>query len=99
LSTRLDGTPTAYFRGRKLQGKSVKLPEGYRGVVAAVSEAEKPATEAEVIDLEAEAPQGSLQVQAEFDEMLVWGHESTVDASADPYMRGVEEWLALSDTV
>jgi ribonuclease H2 subunit C len=77
----------------------VKLPEGYRGVVAVVSEAEKSATETDVIDLEAETPQGSLQVQAEFDEMLVWGHESTVDASADPYLRGAEEWLALAEKV
>lgn len=99
MAYRADGTPTAYFRGRKLQGKSVKLPEGYRGVIAAVSEAEEPTVQTEVIDLEAETPQGSLQVQAEFDEMLVWGHESAVDASADPYLRGTEEWLALAEKV
>jgi ribonuclease H2 subunit C len=28
-----DGTSTAYFRGRKLRGRNVKVPEGYRGVV------------------------------------------------------------------
>ena len=28
-----DGTHTAYFRGRKLRGRTVKLPEGYEGVV------------------------------------------------------------------
>lgn len=97
-----DGTRTAYFRGRKLQGKSVKLPEGHRGVVAVASAAEEPSRPAEdagVIDLDAETPQGSLQVQAEFDEMVVWGHETTADASADPYLRGAEEWLALAEKV
>jgi ribonuclease H2 subunit C len=31
IFTSTDGKHTAYFRGRKLQGRSVKLPEGYRG--------------------------------------------------------------------
>jgi hypothetical protein len=26
-----DGSRTAYFRGRKLEGKVIKVPEGYRG--------------------------------------------------------------------
>ena len=26
-----DGTQTTYFRGRKLQGKTAKLPNGYEG--------------------------------------------------------------------
>ncbi|KAK3293894.1 ribonuclease H2 non-catalytic subunit-domain-containing protein [Chaetomium fimeti] len=98
--TAQDGTRTSYFRGRKLQGKAVKLPEGYRGAVAATSTAEQALERsgAEVIDLEPEMPQGSLQVQAEFDEMIVWGHEAGVDAS-DPYLRGAEEWLALAEKI
>ncbi len=98
----LDGISTAFFRGRKLQGTTVKLPEGYRGVVAVTSAAEEPSTrpdEVEVVDLEAETPQGTLQTQAAFDEMVVWGHESAVDAAADPYLRGAEEWLGLAEKV
>ncbi|KAM7193167.1 putative dna replication licensing factor mcm6 protein [Naviculisporaceae sp. PSN 640] len=102
-----DGKNTAYFRGRKLDGKSVKLPEGYRGIIAAsATEAAVPPrrpeeAEEEVIDLEREGqPEtGKLQVQAEFDEMIIWGHEATADVSADPYVRGMEEWLALADQV
>ncbi|KAL2148589.1 hypothetical protein VTH82DRAFT_2143 [Thermothelomyces myriococcoides] len=101
------GTRTAYFRGRKLQGTAAKLPDGYRGVVAVVSappeepSGERRSEEPEVIDLESEVPsnQGSLQVQAEFDEMVVWGHEQTVDAAADPYLRGVEEWISLAKKI
>ena len=32
-STEQDGTTTAFFRGRKLRGKRIALPEGYEGAV------------------------------------------------------------------
>jgi ribonuclease H2 subunit C len=102
-----DGAKTVYFRGRKLHGKTVKLPEGYRGIVASAAPKaeEKKSTfgDVEVVDLvddeQSRAPQGVMNVQAEFDEMVVWGHESTADASGDPYVRGMEEWLTLADQV
>ncbi|KAM7190750.1 putative dna replication licensing factor mcm6 protein [Rhypophila sp. PSN 637] len=100
-----DGKHTAYFRGRKLDGKSVQLPDGYRGIIAAAAQdgaqIRRPEEE-NPIDLEQEGGQpetGKLQVQAEFDEMIIWGHEATADASADPYVRGMEEWLALADQI
>jgi len=43
--------------------------------------------------------QGSLQVKAQFDEIVIWNHESAGDATADPYIRGMEEWLALSEEI
>ncbi|KAL2266877.1 hypothetical protein VTJ83DRAFT_4154 [Remersonia thermophila] len=113
-----DGTTfTAYFRGRKLCGKNIKLPQGYRGVVAVPSpdetaEAPENVKKVQVIDLEAAEPEGgmpeaqsSLQVQAEFDEMLIWGHDVAVDSAdagggvADPYMRAVGEWLAVAERI
>lgn len=83
----------------------IKLPEGYRGIVATAAQDEsrprRPEEEEEATDLEREGhPEtGKLQVQAEFDEMIIWGHETTADVSADPYVRGMEEWLALADQV
>lgn len=66
----------------------------------------------EVIDLEAAdadggmpAAQSSLVVQAEFDEMVLWGHDVAVDAvdgeagASDPYMRAVGEWVAVAERV
>lgn len=55
----------------------------------------------EVVDLEAEdeLPLGALEAQAEFDEMVIWGHESMAEAASDPYARGVEEWMQLSAQV
>ncbi len=82
------------------------LPAGYRGLVATTTTAASGATTEQdpdapaVIDLEEpELPQGSLQAQAEFDQMVVWGHEASVDPAADPYLRGVEEWLGVAEKV
>lgn len=57
--------------------------------------------EPEVIDVDAaeEPDMGSLETKAEFDELVVWGHEATADASADPYVRSVEEWLTVAEQV
>ena len=102
-----DNSRTAYFRGRKLQGRTVKLPEQCRGVV--LQRRDDPSdskasttTDDNVIDLEAEEPgpdTGTMRVTAEFDEMVVWGHEAMADADSDPYVRSIEEWLQVSDKV
>lgn len=42
---------------------------------------------------------GVMQVQAEFDEMVVWGHEAAVNAQDDPYIRGINEWLHVSERI
>lgn len=100
-----DGRKLAYFRGRKLHGKVLKVPEGYRGVVVDRKDAPEPQAarpdEPEIVDVDAEdeVPLGALETQADFDEMLVWGHESTADATSDPYVRGLEEWIKVSEQV
>ncbi|TLD24171.1 hypothetical protein PspLS_06772 [Pyricularia sp. CBS 133598] len=97
-----DGKKTAFFRGRKLHGKTVKVPEGYKGVVVEKGPEDGPTEtredEPETIDVDAEekAAITKLDSKAEFEEMVIWGHESTADASSDPYVRGVEEWVALA---
>jgi hypothetical protein len=100
-----DGTRIAYFRGRKLHGKAVKLPDGYRGVVVEKQQPPEaaPREESDVIDLEQEEaeeqiPLGSLETKAEFDEMVVWGHEVVADAASDPYVR-IEEWTRFAGQV
>ncbi|KAH7626083.1 ribonuclease H2, subunit C [Sordaria sp. MPI-SDFR-AT-0083] len=129
-----DGLKTSYFRGRKLHGKTLPLPSGYRGVVASktvnqqqqnqnqnqnqpprlseqmsfVMDNDNDNKPAEVIDLEAEeSGQGSqqpevggqMQIQAEFEEVVVWGHESLADAGGDAYVRGVEEWIGFAERI
>lgn len=51
-----------------------------------------------------ENPEDQLQVgvmkgRATFDELMIWGHESTSDSSTDPYVRGMEEWIAFAEEV
>lgn len=95
----------AYFRGRKLHGKALRVPEGYRGVVVDKTDPPKPQPprpdETEVVDLDAEdeMPLGALDTKAEFDEVVIWGHESMADTSSDPYVRGVEEWMKVAEKV
>lgn len=42
---------------------------------------------------------GAMQGKAAFDELMIWGHESTSDSSVDPYVRGMEEWIAFAEEV
>ncbi|KAI1322919.1 ribonuclease H1 small subunit [Xylariaceae sp. FL0255] len=101
-----DGQRTAYFRGRKLRGKHVKLPEGYYGSVVEKGDP-KPETshkemteDVEVIENPADQLEvGIMNGKATFDELIVWGHESINDSSADPYIRGMEEWVTFSSEV
>ncbi|CAM9256258.1 unnamed protein product [Choristocarpus tenellus] len=73
-----DKEPTAFFRGRKLMGRTVDLPEGIHGVVlrehkcpAGVREANEDVT-------------SFWAAETSFEKMTVWGHdempkETTVD--------------------
>jgi hypothetical protein len=103
----LDSLQTAYIRGRKLHGKAVKLPEGYYGTVVEKTDVEpdrstrqEEADDVEVVENSEDQLQvGAMRGKATFDELMVWGHESTSDASADPYVRGMEEWVTFAEEV
>lgn len=88
------GLKTAYFRGRKLHGRTVSLPDTYRGVVA-----QKSVVDPTVAGPGDEDSLGCMEVRAEFDEIVVWGHEALAEAEADPYVRSVHEWLTLAEQV
>ncbi|KAI1117975.1 ribonuclease H2, subunit C [Nemania sp. NC0429] len=103
-----DSAPTVYLRGRKLQGKAVKLPEGYRGLVVEKTDAKADtSSKGEAIDEDIEVIEnpndqlqvGAMQGKAAFDELMIWGHESTSDANVDPYVRGMEEWIAFAEEI
>lgn len=93
-----DGKDIAYFRGRKLQGREVKLPEGYAGVVLApkATKDEKMYNNDSDEDRIEEAISEEL---AHFDDLMVWDHGALPDESSDPYLRGVEEWISFAETV
>ena len=96
-----DGKTVSYFRGRKLYGKSLKLPKGFKGIVVSSTDRilpkETSLEEEEDEDMQSEEVK-VLEEQATFDEVMVWGHEVVVE-EADPYVRGVEEWIGFAGQV
>lgn len=83
----------------------MRLPEGYRGAV--VEKGERGVDRDVEVQKEEEEEEGgnpleevgALHGKAAFDEVVVWGHESIADSAADPYVRGVEEWISFAEQV
>ncbi|KAL6884354.1 ribonuclease H2 non-catalytic subunit domain-containing protein, partial [Trichoderma longibrachiatum] len=101
-----NGIRTAYLRGRRLQGKTASLPADYRGVVLQRKDDEtEPAEQPDVVmvgddgDEESAPKLGTMHVVTEFDKVVVWSHDAVADASSDPYLRSVEEWFKVADSV
>ncbi|KAF2157320.1 ribonuclease H1 small subunit [Myriangium duriaei CBS 260.36] len=115
--TETDGTQTAYFRGRKLLGKTATVPSGYEGVVIQKTDRtimDAPATNGlrqHDMDEEEEdeddvannvtAPRELKIVEqtGTFDAITVWGHESFPTNTADPYLKGVQEWVDFASAI
>ncbi|OJJ57875.1 hypothetical protein ASPSYDRAFT_90069 [Aspergillus sydowii CBS 593.65] len=92
---------TAHFRGRRLRGRQVQIPEGYEGVVATHTDREMPkVTDSEGTneDGEPDEPVKVLEKQATFGEYIVWGHE-TIPAADDTFVKGVEEWVKFAEAI
>ncbi|KAL6233663.1 hypothetical protein BDW75DRAFT_184121 [Aspergillus navahoensis] len=92
---------TAYFRGRRLRGRRVQIPEGYEGVVVTHTDREIPtATDRETVNEESEndEPVKVLEKQATFGDYMVWGHE-VIPAADDSFVKGVEEWVRFAEVM
>lgn len=84
----------------------MKLPDGYRGAVVEkrapppppAAQPEHDATDLQQEEAEEHVPLGSLEAKAEFEELVVWGHEAMADAASDPYIR-IEEWTQIAEQV
>ncbi|KAM3541422.1 hypothetical protein ARSEF1564_005649 [Beauveria bassiana] len=104
-----DNSKEAYFRGRRLKGKTLPLPQGYCGLVLErkTDELQKEAhhqpcdgeraDDDDNDDVVAMETVGKMQATGEFDEMVIWSHESMASAAADPHVRSIEEWLQMSE--
>lgn len=98
INEKTDGKNTAYFRGRKLQGREVKLPKGYTGVVLApkATSNDRKMYDGDEEDMIEETISEEVVT---FDGVMVWDHGAMPDESSDPYLRGVEEWISFAETV
>ncbi|KAL9045304.1 MAG: hypothetical protein Q9214_001636, partial [Letrouitia sp. 1 TL-2023] len=91
-----DGTAESYFRGRRLKGKEANIPEGYRGVVIKQGKNQRIPVQPngdllqdEDADVSEMDEVGTLEELAEFDAMMLWGHETIVDLD-DAFVKGTE---------
>lgn len=94
----------AHFRGRKLYGRSAKIPEGYRGILVRSTDRacdkfqridDLDDKEDEEMSIEAR----KLVEEAEFEEIVVWGHEVLPADLDDVYIKGIKEWIKFAEQV
>ena len=57
------------------------------------------ARQAEDVEETEHEPVNILEEQATFDSIVVWDHEVVPDESNDPYVKGIEEWVAFAEQV
>ncbi|KAK6434194.1 hypothetical protein LTR95_009623 [Oleoguttula sp. CCFEE 5521] len=103
-----NGTSTAYFRGRKLRGKTVKLPADYEGVLLEKTEKPiiaKPA--APTFDENGEVEDAAvvqhvetkvMDRKAAFEEVMVWGHDALPE-DGDEFVKGLGEWIGFAEAI
>lgn len=99
--TEADNIRTAHFRGRRLRGRVVRVPEKYLGLVLkatdkTIIESVLPTED----DEEPELPEPVKVVEevSTFDEIAIWGHDQ-VPASDDSLVKGIEEWTAFAEAI
>lgn len=80
----------AYFRGRKLQGTTVNLPQGYSGSILGKK------TPAKVGD-ESSSDQNSWELHAKFGNMTVWNHDC-FPSKDDAFMRAFH-WFNVAEVL
>uniref|UniRef100_A0ACD5Z9R6 Uncharacterized protein n=1 Tax=Avena sativa TaxID=4498 RepID=A0ACD5Z9R6_AVESA len=80
----------AFFRGRKLQGATVALPDGYRGYVL-----EKKNGEKDTKGMDGEV--SNFVSRAEFQNITYWNHD-TMPSAEDPLSRCFH-WLTIANAM
>ncbi|KAF7192526.1 hypothetical protein HII31_06158 [Pseudocercospora fuligena] len=84
------------FRGRRLLSQNIPLPENYTGLVIQKTDQNLPQQQ----DEEGEQLEVKrMEAIGSFDEIVVWGHEVQPDKTEDVYVRGLEEWIGMAESV
>lgn len=99
------GKPEAYFRGRKLRGHEIDVPQGYRGVIVKEGGKDKSAFQNTGREYsegdEGEEEQEEVTMLNEvgsFEKVVIWNHESMVEGD-DAFLKGLSEWIGLAEAV
>ena len=100
----IDGKLESYFRGRKLKGQEVDLPQGYRGVIVKEAGKETCLQSYDKEDFDGEEGEEEqeeatlLKEVGSFEKIVVWNHESMVNGD-DAFVKGVSEWIDFAEAV
>ncbi|KAF2395654.1 hypothetical protein EJ06DRAFT_525275 [Trichodelitschia bisporula] len=101
-----DGNIMAHFRGRRLRGREVKVPEGYTGIVVEETDKTLPqehqSHEDDEEDDEDSTPLSETHILEEvgkFDSVTMWGHEGAPDPNSDGITRAMTEWVHFAATI
>lgn len=91
-----------HFRGRRLKGRSIKIPNRYQGLVVKATEKTfvEPAPIVDDDDEEPELPDPIKIVEevSSFQEMVVWGHDQD-PVSDNNFVKGIEEWISFAEAI
>ena len=91
------------FRGRRLLGRRVPVPDGYAGHIIAltpeVGQCEVGLNVDAGVEVEERPPRNQLVALAQFDELLVWGHEQVPEEGNDSVVKSLREWVAFAGRV
>ncbi|KAK9472992.1 ribonuclease H2, subunit C [Dipodascopsis tothii] len=95
-----DAFQLAYFRGCRLLGRRVALPEGYIGCIVPPTDVEQPPREAMDLDDESDddaddAPPRVWQATDAFDALTVW-EQDDVPGTANAWA-SVDGWIAFAE--
>lgn len=94
----------AYFRGRKLKGKDLKIGRDYRGLLVKddgrTKDLNKQPRTGSVKDDEDEEVEEvkDLHEVGSFDNIILWGHEELVEVD-DAFVKGLGEWIGFAEIV
>ncbi|KAI7224948.1 hypothetical protein KC330_g9218 [Hortaea werneckii] len=106
---------TAHFRGRKLQGRRIRLPEGYIGMILQKTDNEEEVKQQKGDEATAEnaeeagedgnmlpsaTPVRMLETKGTFDALTIWGHEhAPLGQEDDEFARGIGEWIGFAEAI
>ncbi|CCX32836.1 ribonuclease H2 subunit C [Pyronema domesticum] len=95
---------TAYFRGRKLHGRTMELPEGVVGaILETTTDLVVPTSSQENDNNENEDEEGSetkvVKTLATFDKITVWGHGQVPETGDGGVVRSMEEWVQFAGRI
>ncbi|KAI5785610.1 ribonuclease H2, subunit C [Peziza echinospora] len=103
-TSKKETTHLSNFRGRKLLGRKLPLPENYIGVIIDPSTATSKFEYHDDEDIDGmdsedrdEKPK-ECKVLGEFKEIMVWGHEELPEGN-EVIWKGVDEWMGLAETM